>query len=99
MILACYNVECLVTADPGCANTGFHSLHWHDKLPSLLAFKALMHDLEGMKPTPLLLRDLPALEIYTQANVERLETAVASYYTQTFYQFFGHATVIPTCLP
>ena len=81
MILACFDVLSLVTTDPGHASTGLHSLDWHKKLPSLLAFKALLCDWDGMKPTPLLVPDLPAVGMYTERDVEQLEMAVANFYT------------------
>jgi hypothetical protein len=99
MILACFDVPSLVIVDPHHACTGLHSLDWRQKLPSLLAFKALLCDWDGMKPTPLLAPDLPTVGMYTECDVEQLEMAVANFYTQSFYRFFGRAAIIPTHLP
>ena len=99
MILTCFDVPSLVIVDPHHACTGLHLLDWCQKLPSLLAFKALLCDWDGMKPTPLLAPDLPTVGMYTECDVEQLEMAVANFYTQSFYRFFGRTAIIPTHLP
>jgi len=71
---------------------------WRERLPFLLALKALMRDWDGLKPTPLLQPDL-SYDMYTETDVQQLEDHVARFYTQTFYSLFGRAAVIPTRLP
>ena len=51
----------------------------------------------GDKPLPLL-QDKP-LDEYTEHDTGVLKDAVAQFYTDTFFIFFGRAAVIPTCLP
>jgi hypothetical protein len=72
--------------------------NWQEQLPVLLRLWVLMQDWQGLKPTPLLLPDLDTLDLYTENDVCMLEDAVAWCYTQNFFNFFGHAAVIPTRL-
>jgi hypothetical protein len=75
---------------------GFRSIDWRSRLPSLLQLATLMKGWSGDKPLPLL-QDRPLAE-YTELDTRVLEEAVARFYTDTFYIFFGRAAVIPTRL-
>jgi hypothetical protein len=44
-----------------------------------------------------ILHDQPLAE-YSKRDTALLEDAVAQFHTDTFFVFFGHAAVIPTCL-
>lgn len=77
---------------------GLASLTWQERLPFLLRLRALMRDWKGNKPTPLLLPDLDALDLYYEQDAGALEDAVARFYTQSFFNHFGRAAVIPTRL-
>ncbi|KAF8218572.1 hypothetical protein L208DRAFT_1349985, partial [Tricholoma matsutake] len=99
MVLKCFNVPSLIAVDVQRANSGLQAHDWQERLPFLLALRALMRDWDGLKPTPLLLPDLASLDMYTEANVQQLEIHIARFYTQTFYSLFGCAAVIPTRLP
>ena len=35
---------------------------------------------------------------YTEHDMSALEDAIAQFYTDTFFIYFGHVAVIPTCL-
>jgi hypothetical protein len=50
----------------------------------------------GDKPLPIL-HDQP-LAKYSECDTAVFEDAVARFYTDTFFVFFGCAAVIPTCL-
>ena len=76
---------------------GICSGHWQSCLPSLLRLATLMREWSGDKPLPLV-QDIPLGE-YNELNTGVLEDAVARFYTDTFFVFFGCAAVIPTCLP
>jgi hypothetical protein len=76
---------------------GFRSTNWQSRLPSLLRLGTLMREWSGDKPLPLL-QDKPLLD-YTERDTGVLEDAVARFYTDTFFIFFGRAAVIPTRLP
>ena len=55
-----------------------------------------MRDWSGDKPLPLL-QDIPFSD-YDERNTGVLEDAVARFYTDSFFVFFGRAAVIPTRL-
>ena len=76
---------------------GFRSGDWQSRLLSLLRLASLMKVWSGDKPLPLL-QDKPVAE-YTERDTGVLEDAVARFYTDTFFIFFGRAAVIPTRLP
>jgi hypothetical protein len=99
MVLKCFNVPSLVAVDVQRANSGLQAHDWQERLPFLLALRALMRDWDGQKPTPLLLPDLASHDMYTEVDVQQLEDHIARFYTQTFYNLFGRAAVIPTRLP
>jgi hypothetical protein len=99
MVLRCFNVPSLVVVDVQRPNAGLQAHDWRERLPFLLALRALMRDWDGLKPTPLLQPDLASHDMYTEVEVQQLEDHVARFYTQTFYCLFGRAAVIPTRLP
>ena len=86
----------LQAVDMATAVEGFHSSDWQSHLPSLLQIASLMKAWSGDKPLPIL-HDQPLAE-YSECDTAVLEDAVARFYTDTFFIFFGCAAVIPTCL-
>jgi hypothetical protein len=98
LIAECFGVSTLLATDDQQANSGLGSSDWRQRLPCLLILQRLMRDWEGMKPTPLLLLDR-TLTDYLEADVLQLEGAVAGFYTDSFFQFFGRAPIIPAHLP
>jgi hypothetical protein len=57
-----------------------------------------MRDWEGVKPSALLeLRE--SIQDYREPDVVLLEDAVARFYTDSFFRFFGRAAIIPAHLP
>lgn len=90
-------VTSLQAVDMDTANEGIRSSHWRSRLPSLLRLATLMRAWSGDKPLPLL-QDIPFGE-YNELNTGVLEDAVARFYTDSFFIFFGRAAVIPTSLP
>lgn len=86
----------LQAVDMGTATEGFRSTNWRARLPSLLQLATLMKVWSGDKPLPILL-DKPLVE-YNERETGVLEDAVARFYTDSFFIFFGRAAVIPTRL-
>jgi hypothetical protein len=86
----------LQAVDMDTSKEGFRSSRWQSRLPSLLRLATLMRDWSGDKPLPLL-QNVPYTE-YNELDTNVLEDAVARFYTDTFFVFFGRAAVIPTCL-
>jgi hypothetical protein len=87
----------LQAVDMVTSNEGFRSSNWQSRLPSLLQLATLMRVWSGDKPLPIL-QDKPILE-HTELDTRVLEDAVARFYTDSFFVFFGRAAVIPTRLP
>lgn len=98
MICRCFPGNTLIV-ERSHATRGLASLDWRERLPILLRLRALMQDWCGNKPTPLLLQDRETLELYSEHDVLALEDGIARFYTQSFFNFFGRAAVIPTRLP
>jgi hypothetical protein len=73
----------------GTAVEGFHSSDWWCHLPSLLQLVTLMRTWSGDKPLPILHNQL--LAKYSECDTGILEDAVAHFYNDTFFIFFGHA--------
>jgi hypothetical protein len=86
----------LQAVDMATSAEGLHSNDWQSRLPSLFRFATLMRVWPGDKPLPIL-QDKPLHE-YTERDAGVLEDAVARFYTDTFFIFFGRAAVIPTRL-
>jgi hypothetical protein len=99
MILKCFAAPSLLAVDSKDGNAGLQSVQWSARLPFLIALKALLQDWDGLKPTPLLLPDLPSYDIYTENDVRRLEDSIAHFYTQSFFSYFGRAATVPMRLP
>jgi hypothetical protein len=99
LILECFGVSTLLVADVQQANSGLGSGDWRQRLPCLLILRRLMREWEGLKPTPLLLPDHTSFTSYLEADALQLEDAIAKFYTDSFFQFFGRAPVIPARLP
>ena len=68
MVLKCFPDNDLLLVNPGLVNVGLQSLDCQVRLPYLLALKALLRDWDGLKPTPLLLPDLP-FDDYTELGI------------------------------
>ena len=86
----------LQAVDMATAVEGFHSSDWQSRLTSLLWIASLMKAWSGNKPLPIL-HDQP-LAKYSERDTAVLEDAVAWFYTDTFFIFFGCAAVISTRL-
>lgn len=64
-----------------------------DRHPFNLALATLMCDWDPRPPS--IIRDAPAKSTWSSNDMRFLEEAVAAHYTQTFFELFGRAAVIP----
>ncbi|KAJ6535037.1 hypothetical protein B0H19DRAFT_1271696 [Mycena capillaripes] len=71
---------------------GFAALASVDRHPYTLRLATLMCDWDG---TPDLIREAPTKAEWSSNEMRWLEMEVAAFYTQTFYNLFGRAAVIP----
>lgn len=90
------DVTSLQAIDMDVCRQGFRSSHWQDRLPSLCRLASLMRVWSGDKPLPIM-QEKPFGE-YNEHETGVLEDAVARFYTDMFFIFFGRAAVIPTRL-
>ena len=91
------HLQLLQVVDIDTSTEGIRSGNWRSHLPSLLQLATLMRVWSGDKPLPLV-QDISFGE-YNELNTGVLEDAVARFYIDSFFVFFGCAAVIPTCLP
>ena len=90
------DVSSLQVVDMDSARNSLHSTDWCSCLPPLLWLAHLMRVWSGNKPL-LLLEDKPLVD-YTEHDAGVLEDAVAWFYADTFFIYFGCAAVISTRL-
>lgn len=94
LIVACFpgNGPLLVT-DVSLAGQGLASQNQAKRLPYLLALKRLMKEWDGELP-PCVRVEKP-VEQYSEEEISELEKDIATFYTQSFFNHFGRAAVIP----
>jgi hypothetical protein len=76
-------------------NRGLASNNATERLPYLLQLAKLMSSWEGDKPAIFALHERTLRESISLAQIADLERAVARFYCQTFYNYFGRAAQIP----
>jgi hypothetical protein len=89
----------LLVADRGLANQGLTapSESIAERAPYLLALKRLMNGWRGNLPAQIGYDKKPTEE-YSVIELTVLECAVAKFYMQSFFNFFGHAAIVPHSL-
>jgi len=94
-VLACFSGHGpLLVADLGLANQGLAAPLMAEQAPYLLALKRLMKGWKGNTPSQIGSEKKP-VEQYSAVELTALEQAVAKFYTQSFFNFFGHAAIVP----
>jgi hypothetical protein len=83
----------LLVANHKAGDQGLAAEHWKDRAPFLVRLRDVMRPWVGSKPAELL--ELKPKTSYSETGILALENALASYYTQTFFQQFGRAAQIP----
>jgi hypothetical protein len=76
------------------SNEGLAADDWYDRLPYVLALCRVMSSWVASKPAAFSIAEKGALGTITEADFHRLEQAVASFYTQNFFDWFGRAAVV-----
>lgn len=76
------------------AKKGLGSTLLSERAPYIVAMKAVMRGWRGRVPEEITVPDKP-VEEYTTQELVSLENAVANFYTQSFFDYFGRAAVIP----
>ena len=94
-VLACFPGHGpLLVADLGLANQGLAAPSVAEQAPYLLALKRLMKGWKGNAPSQIGSKEKP-VEKYSVVELTALEQAVANFYTQSFFNFFGCAAIVP----
>ena len=93
-VVACFPEQSMLVVEFTRGNIGLSAERVEDRLPYLLAMKRLMSTWVGPIPEAIQAEDnldgyFPVVEI------EELECQVACFYTQSFFNYFGRAAIIP----
>ncbi|KAG6906735.1 hypothetical protein DXG01_012315, partial [Tephrocybe rancida] len=91
MICACFPSGQILVAALHEANQGLASLNRDEQCRYLLAMRSLMKTWPGKKPA---IMELDQLR-WRDPDIDELEMEIARYYTQTFFNYFKRAPVIP----
>ena len=70
---------------------------WREQVPFILALVNMMSSWEGSKPE-VFKYWLHHVEELSEGPVLELECEAARFYIQMFYNYFGHAPLIPYCI-
>jgi hypothetical protein len=82
------------------AHQGLAASTWQDRAPFIVAVKNVVCTWSGFDEvkkccSAVDLVENKDVECYSESEIEAMELAMATFYTQTFYDFFGRAAVIP----
>lgn len=82
------------------ANMGLACPLWPDRRDYLVALRNVMETWSGFRDYAsskncMDLLEPPVMSEFTESKTRRLETLVTGFYTQTFFNFFGRAAVLP----
>jgi hypothetical protein len=82
------------------AHQGLAASRWQDHAPFILAVRNVVCTWPGFdkvkeRCSAVVLVESQDVECYSESEIEAMELAIATFYTQTFYDFFGRAAIIP----
>lgn len=99
LLLACFPGDApFMVVDIDLASKGLGSALLSERSPYIIAMKAVMRGWRGRVPKEIGALEKPFQE-YTMQELVSLENAVAGFYTQSFFDHFGRAAIVPHCLP
>jgi hypothetical protein len=94
-VLACFPGHGpLLVADLSLANQGLAAPSITERAQYVLALKRLMKGWKGRVPLQIGSDEKPVKQ-YSVVELTTLERAVATFYTQSFFNFFGRAAIVP----
>lgn len=93
-VLACFPAFSLLVADTKDATRGLAAEAWTDRAPFLIAMARLM---KGWVDVPSIVTGVveKPVEQLLEDEVIAVEHAMAKFYTQSFYNFFARAAIVP----
>jgi len=80
------------------AHQGLEASRWQDRAPSIVAVKNIVRMWPGFDQVKEGCSEVDLdkdVEAYLESEIDAMELAIATFYTQTFYNTFGRAAVIP----
>ncbi|KAK0468890.1 hypothetical protein IW261DRAFT_1426084 [Armillaria novae-zelandiae] len=83
--------------DVGSANMGLAYPNWYDRAPYLCSLWRLMQTWMGSKPD-IIAKDRMSW-LWTEVEIYELEKALAEYYVNNFFLYFGRPPTLPWYLP
>jgi hypothetical protein len=98
MLMACFPSESLLVADVSSANQGLASPTLEGRAQYLLAMKQLMKGWGGNVPEVVHCPPKNPANGYSLQELAELEQAIAIFYTQSFFNHFGRAAILPHAL-
>ncbi|KAK0462744.1 hypothetical protein IW261DRAFT_1576239 [Armillaria novae-zelandiae] len=84
-------------ADVGSANMGLAYPNWYDCAPYLCSLQQLMQTWMGSKPD-IIVKDRMSW-LWTEVEIYELKKALAEYYVNNFFLYFGQPPTLPRYLP
>ncbi|KAJ6524022.1 hypothetical protein B0H19DRAFT_1276712 [Mycena capillaripes] len=94
----CFAGEGLIGMDFRESQRGLAAHEAMERLPYLLCMAGLMRDWSVPCERPKQIDTARERTEWVASSVRHLEQKVAQYYTQSFYELFGRAAVVPMCL-
>jgi len=93
-LVACFPEWSMLVVELVQGNIGLSAERLEDRLPYLLAIKRLMSTWAGPIPEAIQAQDKSG-DCFLVVEIEDLEHQVASFYTQSFFSYFGCAAIVP----
>jgi len=86
------------------AHQGLAASSWMDRAPLIVAIRDVVRTWPGFEKvvqgcTEVDVSVNQEIETYSESEINAMEQAIATFYTQSFYDFFGRAAIIPRRLP
>ena len=98
LLMACFPSKVLLMADISSANQGLASPTLKGRAQYLIAMKRLMKSWGGNVPVEIHRPPANQAQGYSLQELAELEEAIARFYTQSFFNHFGHAAILPHTL-
>ncbi|KAJ7122124.1 hypothetical protein C8R44DRAFT_735842 [Mycena epipterygia] len=97
-VLECFAGHMLIGAPLEISKVGWAATAIEDRHRYAMRTARLMLDWTTKTPRPNIIRRVAERLSWSPLDMQALETAVCSYYTQAFWEYFGRAAVVPMCL-
>jgi hypothetical protein len=98
LLMACFPSKVLLVADISSANQGLASPTLQGRAQYLIAMKRLMKSWGGNVPVEIHCLPADQAQGYSLQELAKLEEAITRFYTQSFFNHFGRAAILPHTL-